>query len=158
MSKNSAAQKAQETDDFMKSHLLVVRPGATSATEKVSNLQDKAEDVQAEPIDQKEQTEQPKATEEVKPVVIATIEDIKRKAELLTRLSSKYDNLVEKRKRMENFAISHDNDTAEILLHDALGETFKSNSPKAIAQFIEFCKSEFSEVIKETENQMREIA
>lgn len=170
MNKNSAAQKAQ-TDDFLKNHLYIVKPGATVASEKVSNLQANAEDVKSEPIvntEEQKQIEQeakaPEETSEVKeqPIIIATvqatIEDIKRKAELLTRLSAKYDDLVEKRKRMENFSISHDNDTAEILLHDAKGESFKSNSPKAIAKFIEFCKEEFSEVIKDTENQMREIA
>lgn len=87
-----------------------------------------------------------------------SIEDIKRKTEILIRLAEKYDDLQEKQKRMENFAISHDKDTAEIVLHDAKGQVFKSNSPKAIQKFIEFCKDEFSEVIRETEKQMRTIA
>lgn len=162
MNKNSAAQ----SDDFVQNHLHIVKPGATPAPEKVSKLQEKAEDVKAEPIDQ----EQPKeataiAPEEVKPtehpaptIAPQTIEDIKRKAELLTRLSAKYDDLIEKRKRMENFAVSHDNDTANIVLHDARGESFTSTNPIAIAQFIEFCKLGFSEAIQKIETQMREIA
>ena len=187
MSKNGTALKAQ-SNDFVKSHLLVVKPDTGTTTEKVSKLQEKAEDVMVEPIDQEEKEtvnvmdviqkvndqynsgerilpsekarQEAEAVAEPTPTAIAppSIEDIKRKAELLTRLNAKYDKLIEKRKRMENFKVSHDNDTAEILLHDAKGESFKSHSPKAIAKFIEFCKDEFSEVIKETEKEMREIA
>jgi len=165
MKNNAAAQKAQ-SDDFLKNHLHIVKPGATVASEKVSKLQEKAEDVKAEPIDQERPTEATAiAPEEVKPteqptptIETQSIEDIKRKAELLTRLSAKYDDLIEKRKRMENFVVSHDNDTANIVLHDARGESFTSTNPTAIAQFIEFCKVGFTEAIFKIEKQMREIA
>lgn len=161
MSKRSAAQKAP-SDDFLQNHLHIVKPGATAASEKVSKLQEKAEDVQAEPIDQEQPKEAtaiaPEQPTETKTIAPPTIEDIKRKAELLTRLSGKYDDLIEKRKRMENFVVSHDNDTANIILHDARGESFTSTNPTAIAQFIEFCKVGFSEAILKIETQMREIA
>lgn len=128
MSKNSAAQ-ATPAQGAEAPKMLVVRPQEVTAAEEVK--------------------EQPKAP---------TIEEIKRKAELLTRLSAKYDDLIEKRKRMENFVVSHDNDTANIVLHDARGESFTSTNPIAIAQFIEFCKIGFSEAINKIENEMREIA
>ena len=93
---------------------------------------------------------------EVKPVL--SIEDIKRKSEVLSRLSVKWDSLAEKRRRVENFAISHDGDTASAIIRDAQGEVFESNSPKTIGQLIEFWKAEFSEAIANVEKEMREIA
>ena len=163
MKNNAAAQKAQ-SDDFLKNHLHIVKPGATVASEKVSKLQEKAEDVQAEPIDQEQ--EQPKEATPIAPEQAAepktiappTIEDIKRKAELLTRLSKKYDDLISKLHRVEDFVISHDQETASVKVRDAMNFTFESNSPKTIGKLIEFWKDEFSEAIKETEKQMREIA
>ena len=93
---------------------------------------------------------------EAKPVL--SIEDIKRKSEVLSRLSVKWDSLAEKRRRVENFAISHDGDTASTIIRDAQGEVFESNSPKTIGQLIEFWKAEFSEAIANVEKEMREIA
>lgn len=93
---------------------------------------------------------------EAKPVL--SIEDIKRKSEVLSRLSVKWDSLAEKRRRVENFAISHDGDTASAIIRDAQGEVFESNSPKTIGQLIEFWKAEFSEAIANVEKEMREIA
>ncbi len=161
MKNNATAQKAQ-TDDFLKNHLYIVKPGATVETEKVSNLQEKAEDVQSEPIDQEKATEAttiaPEPIKEVVSITPQTIEDIKRKAELLTRLSKRYDDLIDKLHRVEDFVISHDHETASVKVRDAMNFTFESNSPKTIGKLIEFWKDEFSEAIKETENQMREIA
>ena len=93
---------------------------------------------------------------EAKPLL--SIEDIKRKSEVLSRLSVKWDSLAEKRRRVENFAISHDGDTASAIIRDAQGEVFESNSPKTIGQLIEFWKAEFSEAIANVEKEMREIA
>lgn len=156
MSKNGTALKAQ-SNDFLKSHLLVVKPDTGA-----SKLQEKAEDVQSEPIDQ-EQAEQPTAIapEQVKePTAITqpTIEDIKRKAEKLTKLSRKYDDLIDKLHRVEDFVISHDHETASVKVKDAMNFTFESNSPKTIGKLIEFWKEEFSEAIAGVEKEMREIA
>ncbi|MEI6297302.1 MAG: hypothetical protein WCO84_06735 [bacterium] len=98
----------------------------------------------------------PAAIIEAKPV--QSIEDIKRKSEVLSRLAVKWDNLAEKRRRVENFAISHDGDTASAIIRDAQGEVFESNSPKTIGKLIEFWKTEFSEAIAAVEAEMREIA
>jgi hypothetical protein len=199
----ATAQKAQD-NDFLKSHLLVVKPNTQEATAKVINFKATAEEVTSEAIT--DEVTAPEATTEtaeatapeatakeaapeaetvsiyeviekvnaefnaapettqaapapiaeVKPVL--SIEDIKRKSEVLSRLSVKWDSLAEKRRRVENFAISHDGDTASAIIRDAQGEVFESNSPKTIGQLIEFWKAEFSEAIANVEKEMREIA
>ena len=98
----------------------------------------------------------PEPIAEPKPV--QSIEEIKRKSEVLSRLSVKWDSLNEKRRRVEDFAISHDGDTASVRVRDAQGELFESNSPKTIGKLIEFWKEEFSEAIAGVEKEMREIA
>ena len=92
------------------------------------------------------------------PKQVQSIEEIKRKSEVLSRLSVKWDSLNEKRRRVEDFAISHDGDTASVRVRDAQGELFESNSPKTIGKLIEFWKEEFSEAIAGVEKEMREIA
>lgn len=103
-----------------------------------------------------------KSAEEVKPVETTvtqlTIEDIKRKNEVLRRLTAKYDLLQDKRRRVENFAISHDQDTASVTVSDATGEVFESNSPKTINKLIEFWKEEFNSALSEVEKEIRENA
>ncbi|MFZ4725043.1 MAG: hypothetical protein ACOYMD_06315 [Paludibacter sp.] len=103
-----------------------------------------------------EPTPAPAPIIEVKP--IQSIEDIKRKSEVLNRLTVKWDTLTEKRRKVENFAISHDGDTSAAIVRDAHGEVFESNSPKTIGKLIEFWKAEFSEAIANVEKEMREIA
>ncbi len=98
----------------------------------------------------------PEPIAEPKPV--QSIEEIKRKSEVLSRLSVKWDSLNEKRRRVEDFAISHDGDTASVRVKDAQGEVFESNSPKTIGKLIEFWKEEFSDAIAGVEKEMREIA
>lgn len=97
-------------------------------------------------------TEQGKI-EQVKPQ--PTIEEIKRKNEILRRLTAKYDVLQEKRQRVENFEISHDQDTASVTVSDATGEVFESNSPKTIGKLIEFWKEEFNSALLELEKEIR---
>lgn len=142
MSKVNAAQTAQEQEK--KVTMTIVEPAKERKAESL-NLQAKAEDVSSVHVVQ----EKPK---------MQTIEDIKRKSEVLTRLSKKYDDLQEKRKRVENFQISHDTDSASVQVYDANGEAFESHSPKTIGKLIQFWMEEFTEAIAETEKKMREIA
>ena len=131
-------------------------PEATPEAETVS-IYEVIEKVNAEFNAAPETTQAaPAPIAEAKPVL--SIEDIKRKSEVLSRLSVKWDSLAEKRRRVENFAISHDGDTASAIIRDAQGEVFESNSPKTIGKLIEFWKSEFSEAIANVEMEMREIA
>jgi len=173
MRNSATAQRAQD-NDFLKSHLLVVKPDTKETSAKVINFKASAEEVPSEPVSENttHQEEAPQAAvpevlevlatavehaaPEAKPV--QSIEEIKRKSEVLSRLTAKWDNLSEKRRKVENFAISHDGDTASATIRDAHGEVFESNSPKTIGQLIEFWKSEFSEAISKVEQEMREIA
>ena len=116
----------------------------------------------------KEQTNDAKPAEEVKPVQeqgkaeqpsqetkVLTIDDIKRKNEVLRRLTAKYDTLQDKRRKVENFKISHDTDTASVTVSDATGEVFESNSPKTIGKLIEFWTEEFNNALAEVEKEIR---
>lgn len=116
----------------------------TEQESKKSGLQNSAEDITALPV-----------VQEIKPI---SLDELKRKVEMLTNLSKKHDDESQKLKRIENFAVLHDNTTAEILLKDANGETFRSHSPEAISKFIDVCKSEFNLKLSDIEKQMREIA
>lgn len=131
MSKNSTAQKIEQVTPTMK----VLMPA-------------KAEEAKAT-----ETTAEPKA--EPKPLTLA---EIKRKNEVLSRLMERHENLSEKRKRVENFKLSHDRDTANVLVTDANGEEFQSNSPKTIGKLIEFWMKEFNEALGELEKEIRETA
>ena len=179
----ATAQKAQEVTPTM----TILEKTATEKTAKVINFKANAEEVPSETITEEVTAEAtapeaetvsifeviekvnaefnaapeaiqaaPAPIAEAKPVL--SIEDIKRKSEVLSRLSVKWDSLAEKRRRVENFAISHDGDTASAIIRDAQGEVFESNSPKTIGQLIEFWKAEFSEAIANVEKEMREIA
>lgn len=99
-------------------------------------------------------TETPKIEEHKAP----TIEEIKRKNEVLRRLTERYDSLQDKRRRVENFHISHDRDTATVTVEDASGEVFESNSPKTIGKLIDFWKEEFNAALTELEKEIRETA
>lgn len=107
-------------------------------------------------VKSEEPTNEVKPTEQVK--TILTIDEIKRKNEVLRRLTAKYDLLQDKRRRVENFAISHDQDTASVTVSDATGEVFESNSPKTINKLIEFWKEEFNSALSEVEKEIRENA
>jgi hypothetical protein len=139
MNKNSAAQKVQEAEA---PKMTVVKPQEEKKAEVINKT--KAEDVSFSPV-----------VQEIKPL---TIEEIKRKSEVLTRLAAKYDQLQEKRKKVENFKLSHDKDSTLVRVFDSGGEVFESSSPKTIGRLLDFWFEEFSEGLQETEKQMREIA
>lgn len=139
MNKNSAAQKVQEA---AAPKMTVVKPQEEKKAEVINKT--KAEDVSFSPV-----------VQEIKPL---TIEEIKRKSEVLSRLAVKYDQLQEKRKKVENFKLSHDKDSTLVRVFDSGGEVFESSSPKTIGRLLDFWFEEFSEGLQETEKQMREIA
>jgi len=151
MKNDSTARKVQEVIPTM----TITEPTAKEKTAKVISFKSSAEDVKSEPITQEVKPE-PTAAITEKPV--QSIEDIKRKSEVLSRLTVKWDVLNEKRKRVENFAISHDGDTASAIVRDAHGEVFESNNPKTIGKLIELWGVDFSEAIAAVEKEMREIA
>ena len=160
MQKNGNAQRVL----VVKPAMTIVEPKKEGVSTQVINLKAAAEEAQEVKA---EKTPEPLPVQEVKPEAkpepiqekaVLSIEDIKRKNEVLSRLTAKWDALAEKRRRVENFAISYDTDTANVIVRDANGEVFDSNSPKTIGKLIEFWKSEFSEAIAQVEKEMREIA
>ena len=152
MKNQAAAQKVQDVIPTM----TIAEPTAKEKTAKVINFKSSAEDVKSEPTIPEEV--KPIQTEAITEKPVQSIEDIKRKSEVLSRLTVKWDALNEKRKRVENFAISHDGDTAAVRVFDASGEVFESNSPKTINKLVEFWKAEFTETLENVEKEMREIA
>lgn len=152
MKNQATAQKVQDVIPTM----TIAEPTAKEKTAKVINFKSSAEDVKSEPTISEEV--KPNQTEAITEKHVQSIEDIKRKSEVLSRLTVKWDALNEKRKRVENFAISHDGDTAAVRVFDASGEVFESNSPKTIIKLIEFWEDEFSEALEKVEKEMREIA
>lgn len=86
-----------------------------------------------------------------------TISSIMEKAEKLHLLTIKHEELTGKRKSLDLFEISHDNDNAQLQLADAKGLSFESCNPKCIKKVIEIWKEEFSLAIEETEKQMRAL-
>ena len=139
MKNNAAAQTAQQVE---KPTMTVVKPQEEKKAEVINKA--KAEDVVFSPV-----------VQELKSL---TIEEIKRKSEVLSRLAAKYDQLQEKRKQVENFKLSHDKDSTLVSVSDSNGEVFESSSSKTIGRLLDFWFEEFTEGLKETEKQMREIA
>ena len=139
MKNNAAAQTAQQVE---KPTMTVVKQQEEKKAEVINKA--KAEDVVFSPV-----------VQELKSL---TIEEIKRKSEVLSRLAAKYDQLQEKRKQVENFKLSHDKDSTLVSVSDSNGEVFESSSPKTIGRLLDFWFEEFTEGLKETEKQMREIA
>lgn len=162
MKTNATAQKVQAVTPTM----TIVEKTAVEKSAKVINFKASAEDVKSEEVKKEVKVQETKA-EEVKTAPVAepitekpvqSIEDIKRKSEVLSRLAKKYDDLIDKRNRVEDFVISHDHETASVKVRDAMNYTFESNSPKTIGKLLEFWKFEFSEAIANVEKEMREIA
>ena len=87
-----------------------------------------------------------------------TIEEIKRKNEVLRRLTQRYDEISLKLFKIENFKISSDRDTSSVFLTDANGESFQSNSPKTVQKVIQFWTDEFKNALSEIEKEIRENA
>ena len=99
---------------------------------------------------------EPAKVEAVKPQL--TIEEIKRKNEVLRRLTQRYDEISLKLFKIENFKISSDRDTSSVFLTDANGENFQSNSPKTVQKVIQFWTDEFKNALSEIEKEIRENA
>lgn|GEM_PF-2707680 len=156
MEKNSAAPKAHGNS----TPLTVVETAKSEKKTPIINMKQAAEEVNPEEVPTQEQPQEP-TQEQQKPITQdkpLSIEEIKRKHEKLSRLTAKWDELTEKRRKVENFAISHDQDTATVRVRDASREVFESNSPKTISQLIEFWMDEFSEAIQKVETELRELA
>jgi hypothetical protein len=119
---------------------LAVSAGAEQKETKIISLQTSENKVTVQPV------------VEVKNL---SMEELKNRAVAISLLNQKHDELTDKRKRLERFAIVHEQDNAQIRVKDANGEEFRSSSPKSIAKLIEFWKEEFSEAIEANEKQIK---
>ena len=79
------------------------------------------------------------------------------RSEKLHLLNKRHTTLNEKRKSLEMFEISHDNQNAQIQIVDASGQTFESSNPKCIGEVIDLWKRYFVTAIDETEVQIRDL-
>ena len=142
MKTNSTAQKMEQKNEI---------PMLTVVTsEKEVKTEVPAEEVKSEA------PAEPAKTESVKPQ--PTIEEIKRKNEILRRLTQRYDEVSLKLFKIENFKISSDRETSSVFLTDANGESFQSNSPKTVQKVIQFWTDEFKNALSEIEKEIRENA
>lgn len=75
----------------------------------------------------------------------------------LAALKEKYQELTGKRKSLDLFAISHDNQNAQIHIVDAKGQSFESSNPKCIKEVIDIWMKDFAKAIEETEKEIRNL-
>ena len=150
MKTTSTAQKMEQKNEIPM--LTVVTP------EKEVKTEVPAEEVknEANPGKAPEAPAEPAKVEEAKKQL--TIEEIKRKNEVLRRLTQRYDEISLKLFKIENFKISSDRDTSSVFLTDANGENFQSNSPKTVQKVIQFWTDEFKNALEEIEKEIRENA
>lgn len=88
---------------------------------------------------------------------IPTIREMQGKAKKMNLLSDKYDNLSYKKQDLDVFSISHDGDTAHLLLTDAKGHRFESSNPACIRKLIDIWKQTYSDALEQVENEMRQL-
>lgn len=150
MKTNSTAPKLEQKNELPM--LTVVTP------EKEVKTEVPAEEVknEANPGKAPEAPAEPAKVEEAKKQL--TIEEIKRKNEVLRRLTQRYDDISLKLFKIENFKISSDRDTSSVYLTDANGESFQSNSPKTVQKVIQFWTDEFKNALSDIEKEIRENA
>lgn len=79
------------------------------------------------------------------------------KTDKLAALKEKYQELTGKRKSLDLFAISHDNQNAQIQIVDAKGQSFESSNPKCIKEVIDIWMKDFAKAIEETEKEIRKL-
>lgn len=65
-----------------------------------------------------------------------SIEKLADKAERLFLLKQKYQEIKDKRKQVDNFAIAHDNNNAQLNLVDANGMSIKTSNPISIKKLL----------------------
>lgn len=86
---------------------------------------------------------------------IPTIREMQERTEKMYLLSQKYDKLCEKKQDIDVFSISHDGDTARMVLTDAKGQRFESSNPVCIRQLIDIWKKTYLDAMGKTEEEMR---
>ncbi len=141
--KNAPAVESKVEDK----KVLVVKPA--SALFPVPAQETKSKDKPAKPA-QEAQAPQP-AKESKAP----SLEELKRRAEIVFLLREKHTQLTAKRASLDKFTISHEKENATATVEDVNGMHFTSSSPKTIAKLLEFWKQEFDEAIAKVEDELK---
>ena len=86
---------------------------------------------------------------------VLTMEELTDKAERLHLLRTKYQEVKEKRKQLENFSISHDQNNAQLTLVDAKGASITTSNPTSIGKLLIDWMAELNSALSNVENDMR---
>ena len=84
-----------------------------------------------------------------------SIDELTDKADRIYLLKKKYQEIREKRKQLENFSISHDNDNAQLNLVDASGLTISTSNPISIGKLLTDWMSDLNNHLLRTESDIR---
>lgn len=86
---------------------------------------------------------------------VLTMEELTDKAERLHLLKTKYQEVKDKRKQLENFSISHDQNNAQLTLVDAKGSSITTSNPTSIGKLLIDWMAELNSALSNVENDMR---
>ncbi|MBP1593020.1 MAG: hypothetical protein H6Q12_38 [Bacteroidetes bacterium] len=84
-----------------------------------------------------------------------TMEELTDKAERLHLLKLKYEEVKAKRKQLENFSISHDQNNAQLTLIDAKGASITTSNPQSIGKLLIDWMADLNTHLASVENDMR---
>ncbi len=84
-----------------------------------------------------------------------TMEELTDKAERLHLLKLKYEEVKAKRKQLENFSISHDQNNAQLTLVDAKGASITTSNPQSIGKLLVDWMADLNTHLASVENDMR---
>jgi hypothetical protein len=143
-------------------NLLIVRPNygiSDESLEKVRLEAEAAEAAQEKAIAEAEaeaKAAQEKAiAEAAEKTKRLSIDQISDKAEKLHLLRGRYEEIKNKKRQVENFAISHDRNNARLTLVDAEGYEITTSNPVSIKKVLEDWKTDLNRHLEETEKDMR---
>lgn len=91
---------------------------------------------------------------QVAPVQLS-MEELSEKVDRLHLLRLKHLEIKEKRKQLESFAISHDNNNAQLTLVDANGLSISTSNPQSIGKLIIDWTAELNSVLGKVEEDIR---
>lgn len=103
---------------------------------------------------EKKEVEEPKEIVAMLPRAL-TMEELTDKAERLHLLKLKYEEVKAKRKQLENFSISHDQNNAQLTLVDAKGASITTSNPQSIGKLLVDWMADLNTHLTCVENDMR---
>ncbi|MDR2683992.1 MAG: hypothetical protein LBB53_01260 [Prevotellaceae bacterium] len=144
----SAANAAQNNGVLKIVKTQIINPTRQNTAEQKATAAEMAKETLAE-------TQKTALTEQLQKPKTPTLQELKDKSISLFHLQAKHSELTNKRRELDEFAITGDRDNAKVVITDVKGKTFQSSSPKTVGKIIEFWKDEFNAAIAETEEQIK---